>query len=634
MRRVAVWTLFIAVGVAAPAQADFTRVTGSGLETPGDKDGGLCWADFNDDGFLDVLVNTMSDDAANRSRLLFSDGALPSPSFTDVTDTHAAGFTREVTERSAIAADLNNDGYNDIIRNRYPRLEIYLNQGPGGTPPFSFGDASQDPQFVITPAVIPGQNTEGVGIIDVNNDGWLDVVVDNHGNGFIVLENPTDGTANFNIVLNSAVTGLPDSGNTAGDYAAVTDYDADGFVDLVGRKDVGLDLFRNNGDGTFTGQTEHDFSAPNGNKGGVVFCDFDDDGDFDLFRTDGGVDQIGSAGVNQIFRNDAGVFVASGAPATAPAGNIDGAACADVDHDGDLDLFVTSDGNDTLFRNDTNGGPLAFTVDNLNITGAEDGEGAVFADYDQDGDLDLLINQDNGNELWRNNTDDGNYLLVQVLADVGDCPGGRIYRTDLGAVVRLLDADGNPISGIREVNGGKGHGSQGAPDVHFGLPGGPDEEVIVWVNFQYGTEPDAYIPVTPSALGAYQRIIIRSSDPDGDGILTSEEMADAANHPGGDDIDGDGHLNWHDTDADGDGISDADEAGDADPCTPAVDSDGDGLPDYTDTDGPGPGPTDDFLLQGGGGCRCAVQTSGTRGSWGWLLGVLAALLVWRRRRAR
>jgi len=463
----------------------FGLVTGV-LNTSGSKDGGIAWGDYNNDGLLDVAVNT---DADTR---LYEQGV--GGTFTDVTATKAAGFFSNAANRSVIWGDVNNDGYLDLARNIHNRIEIYLNQGPSGSTAYGLGDNSGNPNQVITSTPI-GLNSEFMGWLDYNLDGDLDLVFDNHNNGILIYDN--DGTGAFTYV-DPASLGLPGSSSTtSGDYGAVTDFDNDGDPDLLVRKENGLDLWLNDGDGTFTVGTFNQ-QASNSNKGGALFADFDNDGDFDIFWTDNGT--------NQVWEQTApGTFVATGQP-TGITGNIDGVVAGDVDNDGDVDLFVSNDGWDQLYLNTTSGGAISFVLGAAGL-GANDGEGVAMADYDRDGDLDLLINQDGNNELWRNNTDDNNYLVVRALRDLG----GGVYRDEIGATITLKDTNGNVVAGIREVNGGRGHGSQDPPYVHFGLPSsGPDATYIVEVKFVDGTI--AKHEVVPSDIAGYQLVEITDTN--------------------------------------------------------------------------------------------------------------------------
>jgi MYXO-CTERM domain-containing protein len=194
------------------------------------------------------------------------------------------------------------------------------------------------------------------------------------------------------------------------------------------------------------------------------------------------------------------------------------------------------------------------------------------------------------NLLLDNNTDDDNYLVVRVYADLSSCEDAPqpVHREDIGAVAILASESGTAL-GAREVNGGQGHGSQGTSWLHWGLADGPTVAHELTVHFRHGDHESATLRVVPADLAArnadgYQLLEVLASDPDGDGISTLDEMMDAGDVH---DLDGDGYPNWYDEDSDGDGISDADEAGDDDPCTPAFDRDDNGVLDYLE-DGPVP----------------------------------------------
>ena len=346
-----------------------------------------------------------------------------------------------------------------------------------------------------------GFDTEGLAIVDFDNDGVLDIIADNNFST-IVLEN-ADGTGANLQPINPTNAGLPTTAIGNKDYVAVADLDVDGDVDILDRGVTGdIDTWMNTG-GSYVAGT-FDENASNGNKGGVAFCDLDDDGDFDLVWTDNGT--------NQTWRNNGGTdaavtWTAMGALPT--VGGIDGVACGDIDNDGDLDLMLTSSGNDHLFRND---GGFSFVDITPAGFGANDGEGTAFGDYDRDGDADILINQDTANELWRNEINNNNYLVVRALQDVG----GSVTRDAIGATLRLLDCGLSPVSGVREVNGGRGHGSQDPAYVHFGLPrcgsGGPNVAHVVQATFLDGSVVQK--AVIPAGIVPYQLATLTSTDAD------------------------------------------------------------------------------------------------------------------------
>jgi hypothetical protein len=484
--------------------------------------------------------------------------------FVDVTGQLAAGLTRARAHRSAVCGDLDNDGYLDFARNEHGSIEIYLNRGPKATPAWSFGRTEkkslpQEPNQVVT-SISGGMNTEGMGLLDFDNDSDLDLVVDNHDFGIDLFKNDGEGRLTH-VTPNSSSKGFPTKAKS-GDYLAVADFDADGFVDIIDRKQQQHDLWRNLGTGAVKANASFAEEASNANKGGAAFCDLDSDGDFDVVWTD--------AGVSQIWRNDGGLFQPTGEPASSSgidlaSYDLDDIACADVDNDSDLDLFFSaSSGPSFLFFNETAPGsssPFFFERNNRNIDVQANGEATAFADYDRDGDLDLVVNVDGrDNQLWeshRNDVRDDNYLAVRVLRclegldcddDDDDDDGdhhdhqddhedgedthkkehqhhrgkghhkgeGVVYRDDIGATVRLLDANGLvPLGPIREVNGGRGHGTQDPAIVHFGLPLGPDHRYVIEVRFIGGDgDPGPIVrkEIVPSEMSGYRLVEITSCE--------------------------------------------------------------------------------------------------------------------------
>ena len=165
------------------AQTTFSEVASSwGLNLTANKDGGLAFGDYDEDGDLDVLINT--NDGTQRSRLYRNNG---NSTYTDVTSSLAPALLNNTRERSAVWGDVNNDGRKDFLRNTaHAGLEVYLQgsngkfgDGTGGTTPISFTSSN----------VSNGVNSEGAGFVDFDGDGDLDVIFDNHNYGVDIMRN-------------------------------------------------------------------------------------------------------------------------------------------------------------------------------------------------------------------------------------------------------------------------------------------------------------------------------------------------------------------------------------------------------------------------------------------------------------
>lgn len=523
-------SLLLLLGFSSFSQTTFTEDANSkNIDLNRRKDGGFTFADFNNDSYLDLIVNTNDNGIDGRSRLFFNQGP-PNYNYVDVTNSNAQGLLGgRVHERCAVAGDLDNDGDVDFIRNTAQSFELYLNNGQASGYTFGVG-AGQTPNFNLVtnstgnnnpPDGIPnGMNTEGIGFFDYDNDGDLDIMIENHNWGIDIYENNTipSGTFSLTHVTPGSTTalGLIQSA-TDGDYASVTDINDDGYIDIIARKRDAQDFWINNGNGTFAPVNWVDQQALNRNKGAVSFYDFDNDGDYDLMWTDNGINQIwqqtGISSTNFVDTNEP-------ANSTGISFNdaIDGLACGDIDNDGDIDMFLgANSGESYLFLNETPPGStnLTFVRNNCNINVDGNAEGAAFVDFDRDGDLDLYININNKeNQLWvnnLNNTAREDHLIVGVFENLNSTIPDRAA---IGANIVLKDCNGNVVSGIREVNGGNGHGTQDPSLVHFGLPLGPDVNYIVEVHYPVynGDRRIAQYNVIPDTLGPYHYLEITPQD--------------------------------------------------------------------------------------------------------------------------
>jgi len=209
------------------------------------------------------------------------------------------------------------------------------------------------------------------------------------------------------------------------------DYDNDGFVDLlisniadldVGGKNV---LFRNNGDGTFTSAAAGAVTSDSLGTWGLIWGDYDNDGFMDLFV----VSHFASS-LNRLYHNERnGTFtrVLTNIVATDrwPSSGGNGAAWADYDNDGFSDLFVIAD-SDTLNRLYHNSGNGTFTrvTSGPMLSHSPGGvsNGCSWGDYDNDGYIDLFVSAYGGrNQLFHNN---GNGTFTQILSGSPANDGG------------------------------------------------------------------------------------------------------------------------------------------------------------------------------------------------------------------
>ncbi len=226
---------------------------------------------------------------------------------------------------------------------------------------------------------------------DFNNDGWTDLFVSGYTARNRLYQN--NGNSGFTEIVGS----LPPEPEDKLTYtAALADYDRDGLVDIFvvnfteGNKDQ---LLRNNGDMTFTDVTQQaGFSAfGNGKSRCAAWCDYDQDGDMDLF--------VGGQRHSALFVNQGnGVFQ----PIELFIYDTRAAMWADHDQDGDFDLTVCSSGsnNPMILLNDGQGN-LEPGAPLPGFTGASPSYTPLWEDWDNDADLDLALfgNSETGSGL-------------------------------------------------------------------------------------------------------------------------------------------------------------------------------------------------------------------------------------------
>lgn len=377
----------------------FTDVTrGSGLDAALYGLGGAA-ADFDNDGHVDVYLTALGPNRLFRGA---GDGT-----FTDVTE--AAGVGDPGFSTAALWFDYDRDGHLDLFVGNYvrwtPETDLFCSltgdaksyctpesyQGQSGTLYRNRGDSTFEDVTEAAGVRAPSSKALGAVMLDHDDDGWMDLFVANDTQPDQLFENRGDGT--FEDVGVLAGVAFSDAGVArAGMGADAADYDGSGRPDLV----IGhfstemMALYHNEGNGLFIDE------GPRSAIGratlptltfGCFFFDFDLDGWPDVFAANGHVaddvervqTRITYAQPPQLFRNDGGRFEEVDAPGTALAvpqvGR--GAAYADFDRDGDLDVLVTANGGrPRLLRNDGGNANRMLRIRTVGTASNRDGVGA------------------------------------------------------------------------------------------------------------------------------------------------------------------------------------------------------------------------------------------------------------------
>ena len=280
---------------------------------------------------------------------------------------------------------------------------------------------------------------------DYDNDGFLDLhILQKSGN--ILYRNTGKGT--FEDMTNKAQIGNKSGGN----MSLFFDIDHDGDLDLfIGRSDINL-LYRNNADGTFLEQAEKmRIAGGNTNSVDAAFGDFDDDEDIDLFV-------VNKDGSNVLYSNQRqGIFKdvteESGLKTDGGSGAV---TVGDYDNDGYLDMFITSvkGGDHELYRNMRNGTFIKDGKSREMFSGLKNihVHDAVFIDFDNDGFLDICVAGESDEEDVRgmflyHNDGKGHFEDVSHLLP-GEAKSGRQI-----AIMDYND-DGDLDMVIAGINGG------------------------------------------------------------------------------------------------------------------------------------------------------------------------------------
>jgi len=502
---------------------------------------GGAFLDYDNDGWQDILLVNSMDWPENKKRKSFpalyhnnKDGT-----FTDVT--HQAGLGVEMYGIGVAVADYDNDGNVDIYITCVGPNRLFRNLGGGKFADVSARAGVGDPGFSTSAAWF-----------DYDNDGKLDLFVGNYvdwsvqTDQYCTLDNKNKsyctpqtykgqsaslfhnrGNGTFENVTAKAGVNDP-AGKTLG--VALLDYDDDGFMDLFVANDTEPNkLYRNNHNGTFTDNAVLAgvaFSEAGTARAGmgVDAADYDGSGKQSLVIGNFTNESIA------LYHNDgSGLFTdeaaASGIGKMSAQSLTFACFFFDYDLDGLLDIFAAnghvSDDISVvqptvkyaqpphLFRNR---GKKKFEEVTAKLGRAMNraivGRGAAYGDFDNDGDLDLLVTTNNGPaRLLRNDNANQNDLLrVRIV-------GARANRDGIGAQIVLKTSKGNRVFGM--VRTGSSYCSQSELPLTFGL-GKPEDGTTLTLDITWpGGQKDTITGLKPN-----QSIVVQ----EGKGVTAQEPI--------------------------------------------------------------------------------------------------------------
>jgi enediyne biosynthesis protein E4 len=482
------------------------------LETMGT---GVGWIDYDQDGLMDLyFVQSAATDIYKpphplHSALYHNNG---DGTFTDVTAKAGVGGEGHYGQGVAVG-DFDNDGWPDLYVTGYGRAILYHNNHNG-----TFTD-------VTAKAGVAGEGgwSTSAGWFDYDKDGWLDLVVTNYidwspknnlwcgertpgyrsycnpgnykGQKTKLYHNNHDGT--FADVSDKSGVGLPES---KGMGLVLADFDNDGWPDIAIANDTWPNfLFLNNHDGTFK-----DVSLVSGLAAsedgkyeagmGIDAADVNGDGLPDVYITHLDLE------LNRLYLNNGdGTFTdntyASGIGANARLLSGVAAKFLDYDNDGWVDIVQLNGAmldNVTLYHSEISYKEPLLMFRNLamgrfEMTSSQlgpdflrpvAGRGLATADFDNDGDIDIAVNnRGDSPELLRNDGGNSNHWLEVLLI------GTKSNRDGTGAQLKLTSEG---FAQVKQAEGGTSYMSASDPRIHFGLGKRAKVEslVITWPSGQ------------------------------------------------------------------------------------------------------------------------------------------------------
>ena len=497
------WLSLIFLLTISPGIAQFQEVSvEKGIDhlsfSNGFMGGGAVFLDYNNDGFEDLYIT--GGQSPDKLYQNFGDGT-----FFDVSNQSQVTRYTETYYTSAVASgDIDNDGCEDIFITSFIKSQrnILLRNNCDGT----FTNIGWSAGIRET------SESTGAAFFDYNKDGFLDIYVLNYIEEFnFILDEDNEiigveGTClpNYFYINNGDLTfkeaanfmEIDDSG--CGLAIQPTDLDFDGDQDLYVGNDHGQYVVHN---GFYQNEfPANDFTETSNARGldaqiysmGIASGDYDEDGYLDYY--------VSNLGDNLLFRNNGNhVFdetakslgVENGFHSDSISIISWGTFFFDPDNDTDLDLFVSNGYLSTGFfvyvlPEDTNrfylnhgDGSFSDQTEVMGLLNDEKNRGAVYSDYDQDGDLDfIVVNNSNDStdrsSFYENLNSNGNSWIQLKLE--GTSP---VNLNAFGSFARAYK-DGRMF--IRELYSGGSYASQHSQLLHWGLGTYPglDSLIITW----------------------------------------------------------------------------------------------------------------------------------------------------------
>ena len=409
---------------------------------------GCCVGDYNNDGWNDLFLSYYGQNALYRNN--------GNGTFTEVTKEAGLLQSRLRWNSGCAFLDYDRDGHLDLFVGNYidfdiktapdpadagcaykgitvacgpPGLEggrniLYHNNGDG-----TFTDVSEKAGMYTA----LGTYALSVAVADLDGDGWPDIYVADDSTSAVLYQNQKDGTFK-DVAIEAGVAYSPDGKPQAGMGVSIGDFNRDGLMDIVKTNFAGDtdSLYQNLGDGTFEDHTYLSGLGINTRylSWGVGFFDMDNDGWLDILISNGHVYP-----------------------------EVDGTA---------IDAPYAE--HKYLYRNLRNGQFEDVTQHGgSGITAAVPARGCAFGDYDNDGDMDVVVNCINAmpqllrcDSTWKNR----NWVKIRLV-------GTKSNRSAIGAALRLtaqVDPKApKPMLLIDEVRSGGSYYSQNDFRLHFGL---------------------------------------------------------------------------------------------------------------------------------------------------------------------